>query len=254
MLDHVVANQILPRLAWARRATDNAARAGTKAALTTEVDTETLVCLLLNQEAHAAIAFIELLEVRGATPESLYLGLLSAAACALGLLWEQDRCDFAQVTISVGRLQQLARFLSSRFQAAAVRRPDPDSVLLVPAPGEQHTFGLIILAEFFQRAGWHVAGGPMAGGMNPAEAVRSTWFDIAGFSIGSESRLEALAKDIRRVRRASRNRDLGVMVGGPLFLQRPDLVARVGADMAAVDAPSAVQQARSLLATRAAAD
>ena len=44
------------------------------------------------------------------------------------------------------------------------------------------------------------------------------------------------------------------MVGGPLFLQRPELVTRVGADATAADAPAAVRQASGLLAMRAAAD
>jgi len=44
------------------------------------------------------------------------------------------------------------------------------------------------------------------------------------------------------------------MVGGPALLRNPDLVRRTGADTAAADAAGAVQQARALLAFRAAAD
>jgi methanogenic corrinoid protein MtbC1 len=273
LLDRIVATQILPRIASARLAA--AARsAGPPARLTTEDDTNELVRLLLIQDippnattdgglpvlpeltAQPAdcFAFIALLRRRGATPESLYLGILTDAARRIGELWEADRCDFLQVTISLGRLQQVARALAPGFLAATVSLADAPSLLLVPARGEQHTFGLLILAEFFRRAGWRVAGGPASSAVDPAAMVRDQWFDVAGFSIGSESLIEGLARSIRDVRRASRNRDLGVMVGGPLFLHRPDLVMRVGADTAAADAPGAVRQASGLLMMRAAAD
>jgi methanogenic corrinoid protein MtbC1 len=45
------------------------------------------------------------------------------------------------------------------------------------------------------------------------------------------------------IRQASRNRDITVMVGGRLFLERPELVAKVGADAMATDARQAVMVA-----------
>ena len=98
-----------------------------------------------------------------------------------------------------------------------------------------------------------MAGGPGTTSAEAASIVSGTWIDVAGFSIGSMSRLDGLAHCIRSVRRASHNPDLYVMVGGPLFLAQPDLVTRVGADAAATDAASAVRQAGGLLAVRAAA-
>jgi len=49
------------------------------------------------------------------------------------------------------------------------------------------------------------------------------------------------------VRDASCNPAIGVMVGGPVFLQHPELVQRVGADASAVDATTAVLLAQRLL-------
>ncbi len=222
--------------------------------MTTVVDTGELVRLLLTGDASGETAFIEGLLSRGITVEALYGGILPDAARWLGLMWEEDRCDFARVTIAVGRLQQAARLLSPRFHAASVNRADARRVLLLPAPGEQHTFGLQILAEFFQRAGWRVAGGPKWTGADAADLVRRDWFDVVGFSIGSERMFGGLANGIRRVRRASRNRCLGVMVGGPLFQQRPELAALAGADASADDAPGAVMVARDLVTMRVAAE
>jgi len=250
LLGRVVATEILPRLAMAKRA----AAAPSDPRATTDVDTDELIGRLLTKDAAAAAAFIELLRLRGATPESLYIGILSDAARRLGEMWEDDRCDFAQVTIGLGHLQQVARGLAPDFHDAAVHRPEAHRILLLPVQGEQHSFGLLLLGEFFQRAGWYVTGGPVSAGRDPANLVRDTWFDILGFSIGSDPLLGHLTKTIHRVRRSSCNRDLGIMVGGPLFLLRPDLALCVGADAAAADARDAVRQANRLLAMRTAAD
>jgi len=251
LLQHFVEAQILPRLALARAGRENAPTGKTP----TQDDMGELVRLLLDRDDSKALTFVQILMRRGATPASLYLGLITQAGRRLGELWEEDRCDFALVTIGLGRLQQIVRTLSPTFQTAAVpRSARADTILLLPAPGEQHSLGLVILAEFFEREGWHVVGGPVSSGYNAAQLVRAHCVDVAGFSVASSGRLEALKACIRSVRSASRNRYLGVMVGGPLFLQHPELVTRVGADATAADAPGAVQKARELLAMRLATD
>jgi methanogenic corrinoid protein MtbC1 len=254
LLDRIVKSEVLPRLAMAARAAASRSDGHNAVVMTTNVDTGTLVQLLLTSDTEAAVAFIDGLRLRGVTPEDLYKGVLPAAAREIGVMWDEDRCDFTQVTIGVGRLQQIARMLSPRFQDSAAGHVDGSSILLMPVTGEQHTFGLTLLAEFFQRAGWRVSGGPVTEGVDPSTLVRNAWYDVAGFSLGSESLIAVLTKSIRQVRRASRNRCLVIMVGGPLFLLHPDLVAQVGADTTANDAPDAVRQAGALLTSRAATD
>ena len=79
------------------------------------------------------------------------------------------------------------------------------------------------------------------------QMLRHEWYAVVGFSVGSVVRLDALAEAIRKVRRLSRNRAIGVMVGGPVFLERPELVAMIGADATATDGRQAVLQAHRLL-------
>ncbi|WP_428491259.1 cobalamin B12-binding domain-containing protein [Rhodopila sp.] len=251
LLEKIVESEILPRLVLAR----SAASSRTAEPATTSDDTTELVHRLISPDDQAAWALIERLQADGVTAADLYLGIITRAARQLGDLWQQDRCDFTHVTIGLGRLQLIARKLSPDFQAAAVSQSaHADTVLLLPAPGEQHTIGLVILAEFFRREGWNVAGAPVSTGYDAPRLVRGAWTDVVGFSIGSMQRLDQLTTCISAVRKASRNPYLAVLVGGPLLLERPDLVARVGADATAVDAPAAVRQARGLLAMQAAAD
>jgi methanogenic corrinoid protein MtbC1 len=253
LVNRLVEAEILPRLAGARRSGKAAAGKAAAPGVTTANDTAELVRLLMTHDAGDSVAFLEVLQRKGAAPASLYLGIITDAARCLGAMWDEDRCDFATVTISMGRLQQVVRALSPNFQTAALSRAHANSILLLPAPGEQHFFGLVILSEFFVREGWHVVGGPISLVNGPAEIVRTTWVDVAGFSIASTVRIEVLANCIRDVRRASVNTDIKVMVGGPLMLTRPELLKEFGADASASDAPGAVREARGLLSMRTAA-
>ena len=151
--------------------------------------------------------------------------------------------------MGLGRLQQVLHELSPAFRGRGRAHEHGRRVLLVPVPGEQHSFGLQMVAEFFRRAGWDVWSGPqIASGDDLVQLVRSEWFAVVGLSVGCETRIDALAAGIRAIRRASRNRAIGVLVGGPLFVAHPELVARVGADATAIDGGQAPLQAQNLLA------
>jgi methanogenic corrinoid protein MtbC1 len=245
-LTRTIETEVLPRLVLIHRAAAGAPIAAVGPALAAG-DVKDLADLLLAREATAACEFVESARERGVSAAALYLELLAPAARRLGELWDEDRCDFTQVTIGTMRLQQVLRAISSDLLAARPRDARTSRILLIPAPGEQHTFGLVMVAEFFQRAGWSVAGGPCSVGVDPVGMVRGTAFDMIGISVGSATRLDAVAGLIRAVRRASRNRAIGVMVGGPVVTEHPEVVAQVGADATAADAHQAVVRAQALL-------
>jgi methanogenic corrinoid protein MtbC1 len=95
---------------------------------------------------------------------------------------------------------------------------------------------------------------PLASSNDLVGIARSEWFAVIGFSVSCTSRMDTLATSIRRVRRVSRNPAVSIMVGGPAFVEHPELVALVGADATATDARQAALQAEALLALRAASD
>jgi hypothetical protein len=80
--------------------------------------------------------------------------------------------------------------------------------------------------------------------------VRWQSFGIVGLSLANEDRTGDLAALIHDIRRSSRNRRLGVMVGGQCFTDRPDLSALVGADATASAAQQTVLTAETLLSMR----
>lgn len=213
-------------------------------------DVAAFMPLVLGPDDADSQGMISRLLDRGVAVDEIYTGLLAPAARELGRMWEEDSCSFADVTVAMGRLQRLMRTLSPAFGRAVPYPQDGRRVLLAVAPGEQHTFGLSIVAEFFRRSGWEVVGDAESQTRDPVAMVRREWFDVVGLSIGIESRLDWVKSGIAALRSASRNRGLGVMVGGSVFLSRPGLAIEVGADGTAIDGRTAPELAESLLEQR----
>ena len=211
---------------------------------------EAFTALLLNQDDVAIDACLAQWHAAGIDTERVLTEWLGPTARRLGELWEDDRCHFVDVTIGLGRLQQIMRRLTSAFGHDVGPPQSGRRVLLMPAPGEQHTFGLAMVGEFFTRAGWDVSGitGPEIADVQLR--VKYEWFDLIGISAGTDARLEPLQRCIETVRRHSHNRDVALLVGGPLFIGRRDLARELGADGAATDGQSAPALAEQLLGRR----
>ena len=204
-----------------------------------------LVQLVLSRGEPAALAFVEAMRDGGAAAESIYLDLLAPTARRLGTMWEEDLCNFTEVTVGLWRLQSAMRGLSPSFLDQPAGRTCGPRILLVPLPGESHTFGLSMVYEFFRRAGWSAWSGPVRSSAELAILVGRERVDVVGFSLSCDERLEVVYSEIRAVRRASLNPGLAVMVGGPPFVGNPQLAAQLGADGTATDGRQAVAQAQA---------
>ena len=242
-LARTIEAEIIPRLMLAHRPAPLAVPEG-RASATCVPE---FLALVMKPEAEEVKTFVEGLRTDGWSLEMLYLDLMAPTARKLGELWEADLCDFTEVTIGLGRLHNVLLELSMTFRADSTPWSRGRKALLVPAPGEQHTLGLSMVAEFFRRSGWEVHGDKAGARCSVADMVRNEWFDLVGFSAGSDCRIESVAAEILAIRRASKNPAIAVMVGGPIFLAHPEMVAQVGADAMAIDAPDAVLQAEALL-------
>jgi methanogenic corrinoid protein MtbC1 len=186
----------------------------------------------------------------GVPVERIYLHLFAPAARQLGAMWDDDACDFLQVTDALGRVQRVLHLLEPCWLQPTVGEHQTGRALLACPPGEQHTLGLFVVADFFARDGWDVRVGPPLDRMGLVDAVSSQHVDVVGFSVGCATRLPRLAHDISHVRRASKNPELVILVGGPPFVTDEGLVARVGADGTAPTADEAPRVARSLVQGR----
>ena len=214
-------------------------------------DVDALLAALLWHDAAATSAAVERTRSRGVDIETIFLDLFAPAARRLGVLWEEDICDFASVSVCLWRLRNMFRDLAGEITH---RPPLPNRrLLLAVLPGEQHNFGAQMLGEFFRRARWGVSNDPLETMQDLSARVRREWFSMVGLSVGSARKLDALASAIRAIRRLSRNPAIGVMVGGAAFIDHPEFVRLVGADTTAADAESAPRQAENLISVLAAA-
>jgi methanogenic corrinoid protein MtbC1 len=202
--------------------------------------------LCIESDADAPDTFVQSLIAEGLASDAIFLHLLAPAARHLGYLWDEDMCDFTQVTIGLVRMQQMTLRLGSEFQQQRKVAMDGMRALFAPVPGSQHTFGVLMVSEFFRREGWQVW---MELGSSESvllAAVEKDWFDVIGLSVGIEAHVESLTDTIRHIRLSSANRNAKILIGGPLLALSPDLYKEVGADGAASDAATAVELAQTL--------
>jgi MerR family transcriptional regulator, light-induced transcriptional regulator len=243
-----IEDEVIPRLLLSQRAHIHEIHSDvTPLSQAGEGCIDEFVRLLLTDELEVAYAYIDSVRVRGVTLSAVYLELLAPAARTLGEMWEDDRVSFADVTVALCRLHDVMRNLSASQPPATDTLPQGRRALLVPMPGEQHTFGLLMVTDFFRRAGWDVWNDAVANSSELVSLVRHEWFTMIGLSVGCEAHLEGVASTIHALRRAARNRSVGVMVGGSLIAKRPELAIQVGADAMGKDARQAVMQAENLV-------
>jgi len=203
--------------------------------------------LILQNDYAMAAAYIEARRFEGAKLDQIFLDLMAPSAKLLGEYWDNDYCDFTQVTIGLSMLQQLLRKYSPAATVDGDANAPSRQALVMPAPGEQHTFGISMVEEFMRSGGWHVQHHPAQSADELVKLVHDNWYALIGLSLSHETLYHQLSECIGDIRRQSRNESIGVMVGGPFFLEHPELIQSVGADATAVNGPDAVVQARSLV-------
>jgi methanogenic corrinoid protein MtbC1 len=247
-LERTIQNELVPRLMTSHRVGPvSPAMAAAAARVLSEEDVQAFVAAVRSPDDSRGAQFVRAVLAEGATVEAVYLDLLAPSARRLGDMWDNDECDFVEVTVALGRMQRLLRDLSQVFLAESGHAEPVGNILLTCVPGEQHTLGIIMVGEFLLRDGWRVLVGAPWTESDLLAMVAAEWYDVIGFSVGTESRLSVLRRDIRRLKQASRNTNVQVMVGGQLFADDPSLADQVGANAIASDARQAPAIARSLL-------
>ena len=243
---------IIPRLLLAHRELP-ATMAVTAAAPSSDVPdgfAGQFAAATLTEEVGPLLARVEALLSGGVSVETIYLHLLAPAARRLGSWWDEDACDFVDVTMGLWRLREIVHALSALVPGMAPVDGADRRALFSPAPGEQHGLGAIIVEEFFRRAGWQRCSAP---GIDETELVAlaaGRSFDIIGLAVSVERHVDRLAKTISAVRQWSRNPRVRIIVGGRVFTENPRLAMEVGADGTAADGQLAVILAETLLTQR----
>lgn len=204
---------------------------------------EDLTKLVLQEDARISVQYVKEIHASGTTLEDIYLLLLTPVARKLGEMWEEDESSFTEVTIALWRIKQLMYDLSPIFQQYAEEGKTGRSIMLVPLPGSQHNLGLFMVSEFFAKAGWRIWGELAATEEDIISMAASEWFDIVGLSASVREQFPQLKELIKSIKAKSKNPNVGVIIGSPVFNQFPELIDDLGADMIGMDAEDALEKA-----------
>ncbi|MEO0593749.1 MAG: cobalamin-dependent protein [Myxococcota bacterium] len=207
--------------------------------------------LLVERDTAAAHEYVVNLRVQGVALETIFLDLLAPCAHHLGTMWEKDDATFTDVTMGLTHLQQLVREYAPAFELEGRGGIAGHQIVLSASPGDQHTFGLILLEEFFRRAGWNVIGAAQTAEIDLPDWVQRESVSVVGFGVSDRRTLNDLQTLIADLRASSKNRELVIMVGGSCVLESPELVTTLGADGTASSAREAVAFVETLLERRA---
>lgn len=203
--------------------------------------------LPLTNEADFMLAEVEKLQRAGVSTESIFVDLLAASARRLGEMWEEDECDFVEVTLGIWRLQEVMRDCAMRSIAASEANGAPNSALFSPFPGDQHNFGALMVEEVFASAGWQTEAllEPKRHELLHLIAERS--FHVVGLTISNDYPSRKISELITAIRSVSKNPDVYVLIGGRLINADPTIAIKTGADGTAPDARSALAIANNLV-------
>jgi methylmalonyl-CoA mutase cobalamin-binding subunit len=208
-------------------------------------DIEAFVGSLLTPGEDEANGIVTSLLGRGASVDDITLSFLAPAARRLGARWEDDTLDFASVSTGMTRLHGLLHMIGRHWHAGGIH--SGRRLLIANNPGETHAFGPLVVAEHFRRAGWDSRFDPTATTASLAREAGAGTLDALGLSCAAERYLDELTTCIRAIRAAARGRAPCLLVGGVVFVGRPELAERVGADATADDAPAALAAVERLL-------
>ncbi|MBX7483529.1 cobalamin B12-binding domain-containing protein [Qipengyuania qiaonensis] len=203
--------------------------------------------LPLQLEADELLVEVETFLHRGVSVEAIFLNLLAPSARQIGRLWEDDECDFVDVTMGLWRLQEVMREIAARSPPIVRSIGKPRSALFAPLPGDQHSFGALIVDEIFARSGWDSEALIDPERRELLRLISEKPYDLVGLTITSDCNSGALSKLISAIRTVSANPQTRVLIGGRAVNENPGLLAEAGADGTAVDAEAALKLANRLV-------
>lgn len=196
------------------------------------LDPNEFATLVLADNEDSCKQHFERLRTAGLDDKSLLLDLLAPTSVELGRRWETDLIGFADVTIGVCRLHQLLRSLHPQSARELDNSAHGGRVLLTTAPGEQHSFGLLMVGELLFRGGWYTDIDIDAKSAQIQQKVTRQWYEVVGISISGETCIDGTRQMISALRKCSCNPDIAIITGGSLINTQPELHVSLGADQA----------------------
>lgn len=250
-LSVLIEREIIPRLMVAHGGGAALALPALDDQLVEFSEVEAFAPLAMQVDADVLLLHIETILARGVAFDTVMVDLLAPAARLLGEMWEDDLCDFIDVTMGLWRLQEVVHEIAARYPPDRAHMAGGHRALFASMPGDQHSFGTVVIDELFRRDGWLTERVCEAQTPDLLRRVADDWFDLVGLTISCDYHIATTPSIIAALRNVSRNPQICIMVGGSIFSASPELAAEVGADGTAPDAKLALKLAGELVRERA---
>lgn len=195
------------------------------------------VDMLLGPDSDAALCWIMEHRRQGIPCEAICHNVLAPAAGIVRALWRNDVCDYAAFQLGQWRLRRLLQSIDHTEVRRRAAHRDPASALLINLSGAEPSFEHAVVTQYFVRSGWTARSAADSSAL--ANILQANRFHIAWISIDETARQQDIVSCIRLVRRASRNRAIGVVCGG-MELDPMPASWELGADAVAADARTAL--------------
>ncbi len=197
--------------------------------------TARLCAALLDESPEAGIAYVDRLLDCGVSVQSLYDTHIPRAARELGEMWSEDTLSFNDVTLGMSRLTEIFRRLSPAFLKTGARLTQSRRALFALTPGETHSLGIAMAADYFQKGGWAVRVELRADPDELARIAARHDFDMIGLSAATRRAIPRAAETVQALRGAIRA-GVPIILGGPLASYEKTAAEQIGADMAVTGA------------------
>jgi methanogenic corrinoid protein MtbC1 len=177
---------------------------------------------------------------------TIYMDVFQPALREVGRLWQQNELSVAEEHLATAITQAaMARLYEQVF---AWDEREGRTLLAACADTERHEVGLRMLCDLLECEGWNTT---YLGATVPVDSlvtmVRQRRPDVVALSVALAPHLPRLREMIAAVRAAGGDSPPLILVGGRPFLSDPALATRLGADLTAPDATSAVALLRERL-------
>lgn len=249
-LNSLIQEQIIPRLLMAH--STGMVRTRAPGVLSVDpADAARFSALPLDLEADELLDVVEGYITKGISVESVFVDLLAPSARRLGQFWEEDECDFLDVTMGLWRIQEVMRQIAVRHPPLGTGGPGMRSALFSPVPGDDHSLGALMIEEVFARHGWQTEALISPKRKELLQIIADRPFDVVGLTVSCDCPNGLLADLISAMRSVSRTPGVQVLIGGRMVNANPAIVEEVGADGTATDACGALALAETLVSRAA---
>lgn len=188
------------------------------------------LCDALLATADRADDLVQAAMAQGMPIDVVHLRYIAEAAYQMGQRWEQDTATSAQVVIGAGRIYAIMRRLRGQFVSARVHLPDRFRAAFATAPGETHSIGLTMAADFLRRRGWQIDVKQGLSHQALVDEISHHAYPVIGLTASGRSKIFALARLIVALRVS--HPGAWIMIGGNIVVEEPDIVALIDADFA----------------------